>query len=77
MRCCRTPHIGPHGSRLPWRLSKGVSPAVTDAEKLRVDCDDCAFSKVVPTDADVQPAEIVVEHGQERGHTLSIEPVEE
>lgn len=50
---------------------------MTDAEKLRVDCDDCPFSKVVPTDADVQPAEIVVEHGQERGHTLSIEPVDE
>ncbi|MGZ0746002.1 hypothetical protein [Haloparvum sp. AD34] len=50
---------------------------MTDAEKLRVDCDDCAFSEVVPTDGDVEPAEVVVEHGRDRGHTLSIEPVDD
>lgn len=50
---------------------------MTDADELLVDCDECPFSQVVPTDGDVSPAEVVVEHGKERGHTLSMEPVDE
>lgn len=44
---------------------------------MEVDCTDCPFSKIIPLDGEVIPAEVVIEHGQEYGHKLSVNPIEE
>lgn len=48
-----------------------------DRQKIRVDCTECPFSKIVDPDDDELPADVVVEHGQQTGHKLSIDPIEE
>jgi hypothetical protein len=39
---------------------------------IRVTCSDCHFERRVGADDDRSPAEIVIEHGRENGHTLRI-----
>jgi hypothetical protein len=47
-----------------------------DETKVRVCCRDCPFERLVNGD-DAEPAEVLIEHGQRTGHTLTIEHVEE
>lgn len=37
-----------------------------------IECQDCAFSKTVHPDDGTLPADVVVEHGRETGHKLSV-----
>ena len=46
-----------------------------DEPTIRVTCRDCGFEKTVRTD-DGKPAEVLVEHGERTGHTLSISRLE-
>lgn len=46
-------------------------------EKLVVDCSECQFWRVILEDEETAPAEIVVEHGRETGHTLAISQIDE
>ena len=48
----------------------------SDETKLRVCCCDCSFGKLVSGD-DAEPAEVLIEHGQRTGHTLTIQHAEE
>ena len=43
-----------------------------DGARMRLDCTECHFSRVVRFDDDVLPAEVVVEHGRETGHRVAI-----
>jgi hypothetical protein len=49
------------------------SPATT----MRIECTECHFSATETTDGEMLPADIVTEHGQKTGHSLSVAPVEE
>lgn len=42
-------------------------------ETIELTCNDCAFSRTVEPDDDAVPAEVLIEHGRERGHTLTID----
>lgn len=42
----------------------------------RVVCQDCWFSTVVRPDDDRLPADVVIDHGKESGHKLSVESLE-
>ncbi|MFQ3319294.1 MAG: hypothetical protein ACI8UR_002161 [Natronomonas sp.] len=42
-----------------------------------IDCNDCSFSTVVTGADDELPADVVIEHGRESGHTLTVEPLAE
>lgn len=44
---------------------------------VRVDCTDCPFSRVVDPDDDVEPADVIVEHGRETGHTVVPSPLDD
>jgi len=48
-----------------------------DGTRIRVHCLDCSFEKVVESDDDRKPAEILIDHGQRTGHTLAIDPIGE
>lgn len=37
-----------------------------------IDCQECAFSKTVHPEDGALPADVVVEHGRETGHKLSV-----
>jgi len=39
---------------------------------LRVDCTQCHFERVVDGE-EVRPAEVVIDHGRETGHKLSVD----
>lgn len=43
--------------------------------RVRVDCTECPFSKVVEK-REEKPADVIVEHGKETGHTLTVGDVE-
>lgn len=46
-------------------------------KKADVVCEDCPFSTTIHDDDDRLPADVVREHGKERGHKLSVEFPEE
>ncbi|MFC7079890.1 hypothetical protein [Halorussus caseinilyticus] len=48
-----------------------------DEIRIRVRCRDCSFEKVVSVDADETPADVLIEHGQRTGHTLSLDRISE
>ncbi|USZ68216.1 hypothetical protein NGM10_00385 [Halorussus salilacus] len=48
-----------------------------DPARLRVSCRDCSFEQVVDACGDTKPADVLVEHGQQTGHTLSVSKVGE
>lgn len=41
-----------------------------------IDCQECAFSKTVHPDDGKLAADVVVEHGRETGHKLSVSAIE-
>ena len=43
---------------------------------VRVRCTNCSFERIVRPDDDVKPADVLIEHGQRTGHTLTIERLE-
>ena len=42
-----------------------------------MECQDCNFTAVVTPNDDRLPADVVVEHGRESGHKLSVRRVED
>jgi len=42
-----------------------------DTPTLKVECTECHFSRTIRPDDDMLPADVVVEHGRETGHTLT------
>lgn len=44
---------------------------------MQVECTDCHFARVISPEDEELPADVVIEHGQETGHTLSTHPVDE
>jgi len=49
---------------------------VEDSERICIQCKDCPFERVVDPE-ETRPADVVVEHGQRTGHTLSISNVDD
>jgi len=47
----------------------------SDAETVRVVCTECHFSKIVAENE--LSADVLIEHGEETGHTLTLEVVED
>ena len=43
-----------------------------ESRLIGLDCTTCHFSRVVDPDTDGPPYKLVVEHGKETGHTVSI-----
>lgn len=48
-----------------------------DQGRVKVQCQACAFSQVVTPEDDETPAELIIEHGRETGHTLAITLIDE
>lgn len=48
-----------------------------ERRETRVECQICGFSRIVSPDDDETPADVIVEHGRETGHTLAIEVLDE
>lgn len=48
-----------------------------DGVRIKVECKDCSFERLVSRDADPNPADVVIEHGQRTGHTLAVSRIEE
>jgi hypothetical protein len=46
-------------------------------QTVRIECTDCHFSAVVSDDDEEAPADVLVDHGREHGHTLDVSPVED
>lgn len=46
----------------------------TESDSTRLECRDCSFGRTVDDSAERTPAELIVEHGRERGHTVEINP---
>lgn len=44
---------------------------------MEVNCTECHFSRTVSTDGETLPADIIQEHGQETGHSLSVTSLDE
>lgn len=44
---------------------------------MQVECTDCHFTRVVRPEDGELPADVIIQHGQETGHTLSTQPAEE
>lgn len=49
----------------------------TDDTRLKIDCADCNFSRVVSRNEKSPAADPVVEHTEETGHKLQVKRVEE
>lgn len=49
----------------------------SDRSTMEVECIECTFSKVVGPDSDKLPAEVMIEHGQETGHQLTVSTIED
>ena len=47
-----------------------------DTRPIRVDCTECHFTVLVEPVDEKRPAEIILEHGRETGHTLNTTPRE-
>jgi len=45
--------------------------------RIRVHCRNCSFEKVVASDDDEKPAEVLIDHGQRTDHTLAIDRIDE
>lgn len=43
-----------------------------DSRRMRVDCRDCPYSVDVGAQSDQTASELVIEHGTDTGHTLSL-----
>lgn len=43
----------------------------------RVECQECDFTTIVSDDDDRIPADVVIAHGKESGHKLSVTTIEE
>ena len=43
---------------------------------MRVSCTDCSYLRTVTPNDDESPADVVIRHGREMGHQLSVSPVE-
>ena len=50
---------------------------VEEGTLIRVRCRDCSFERVLSVNGDTRPADVLVEHGQRTGHTLTVGRVEE
>lgn len=50
----------------------GADDGDDSSDRMEVVCLDCGFRETIRVDADRKPADIVVNHGKETGHTLSI-----
>ncbi|WP_162224198.1 hypothetical protein [Halorussus salinus] len=48
-----------------------------EGTRIRVHCRDCPFEKVVASDDDEKPAEVLIDHGQRTGHTLAIDRMDD
>lgn len=46
-------------------------------ESVRVECRECTFTAVVTESDDRVPAEVVIAHGKESGHKLSVTTIED
>lgn len=49
---------------------------VEEGTLIRVSCRDCSFERVLSADSDTKPADVLIEHGQRTGHTLTVSRVE-
>ena len=48
-----------------------------DGTRFRVSCRDCTFEKLVGSNDDEKPADVLIEHGERTGHTLTVSRIEE
>ena len=48
-----------------------------DRSPARIECRECWFSAAVGPDDDRSPAEVVISHGRESGHKLSVTSLED
>ena len=53
-----------------------ATPPMSHTPLKRVECTDCPFSRVVDDEDDELPAEVLIEHGRETGHTLTVSPAD-
>ena len=49
---------------------------VEEGTLIRVSCRDCSFERVLSANSDAEPAEVLIDHGQRTGHTLTVSRVE-
>lgn len=59
-----TEHSGPE-SKLDDRANEAD-------ERMQIVCTDCSFSWTMETDDERLPADVIIEHGRENGHTLQV-----
>ena len=45
---------------------------MSDPSPTKVTCTECPFSRVVAPDDDILPAEVILEHGRETDHKLTM-----
>ena len=45
-------------------------------KKIRIECRDCGYTEIITVGGDRSPADGIVEHGRETGHTLTKHDVE-
>lgn len=50
---------------------------VEEGETMVVECTECLFREVVPTDGAELPADIMRAHGRETGHQLEVSRIDE
>lgn len=50
--------------------------SVQEATPMEVDCQECAFSRVVEPTTEELPADVVIEHGRSSGHKLRVGEIE-
>ena len=48
---------------------------MAEPKPTRVECTECQFSTIVEPGGDREPTDIVIEHGKEMGHKLSVKPL--
>jgi len=46
-------------------------------DEMKVECTECTFSEIVCEDDDVLPADVIIEHGRDTGHKLSISDLDD
>ncbi|MFB6164619.1 MAG: hypothetical protein ABEJ31_05620 [Haloarculaceae archaeon] len=51
-----------------------VASMTASGKEMIVDCQECPFREVVAVCEETTPAAVVVAHGRETGHTLSVAP---
>jgi hypothetical protein len=44
---------------------------------IRIDCRECPYTKRVNAESDEMPADYLIEHGTETGHTLDIDELDD